>query len=106
LSQPWPGNVRELKNILERAKLLSGGVEIQPSDLALPQTMENAHHGGPFRQAKRIQVQAFEKNYLANLLRESNGNVSQAARKAGLARRNFQLLLKKYQLKPNSFRDQ
>jgi DNA-binding NtrC family response regulator len=105
LSQPWPGNVRELKNILERAKLLAGGVEIQPSDLALPQATENGHHGGLFRQAKRLQVQVFEKNYLANLLRESNGNVSQAARKSGLARRNFQLLLKKYQITPNSFRN-
>jgi DNA-binding NtrC family response regulator len=105
LSQPWPGNVRELKNILERAKLLTGGLEIQPSDLALPQTTEITPHGGPFREAKRLQVQAFEKNYLANLLRESSGNVSHAARKSGLARRNFQLLLKKYQLRPNFFRN-
>jgi DNA-binding NtrC family response regulator len=103
VSQPWPGNVRELKNHLERAKLLAGGAEIQPSDLALP-SAENQAQGGAFRQAKRVQVQAFEKNYLANLLRESGGNVSHAARSSGLARRNFQLLLKKYKLKPDAFR--
>jgi len=104
LSQRWPGNVRELKNQLERAKLLAAGSEIQPSDLALPQTAENNGPRGPFRQAKQAQVRSFEKNYLANLLRESKGNVSQAARSSGLARRNFQLLLKKYKLKPNAFR--
>ena len=105
LAKSWPGNIRELKNHLERAKLLAGGSEIKPSDMALLQTTENEGPGGPFREAKRSHVQTFEKNYLANLLRESRGNVSQAARSSGLARRNFQLLLKKYKLKPNSFRD-
>ncbi|MCG6866994.1 MAG: sigma-54 dependent transcriptional regulator [Thiogranum sp.] len=34
----FPGNVRELENILERALTLSDGREIQPDDLALPET--------------------------------------------------------------------
>ena len=34
---PFPGNVRELENILERAVALSGGADLQVSDLMLPQ---------------------------------------------------------------------
>ena len=30
---PWPGNVRELDNIMQRALILLGGVQIQPDDL-------------------------------------------------------------------------
>ncbi len=104
ISQSWPGNVRELKNILERAALMSSGFEIGPQDMALPQSSEKYQPEGPFREAKRLQVQAFEKNYLVQLLKKSQGNVSDAARQAGLARRNFQLLLKKYRLKADFFR--
>jgi DNA-binding NtrC family response regulator len=104
LSRQWPGNVRELKNHLERARLLTGGSEIQLSDLAIPSLIESPGPGGSFRESKKSHVQAFEKKYLADLLRESKGNVSLAARSSGLARRNFQLLLKKYKLKPTSYR--
>ena len=37
----FPGNVRELENVLHRAVALSGGVVIEPSDIALPVTAEH-----------------------------------------------------------------
>ncbi|RUT34717.1 sigma-54-dependent Fis family transcriptional regulator [Arsenicitalea aurantiaca] len=36
LAAPWPGNVRELENTLHRAVLLSGGEEIGPEAIAMP----------------------------------------------------------------------
>jgi DNA-binding NtrC family response regulator len=36
LAAPWPGNVRELENTLHRAVLLSGGEEIGPDAIAMP----------------------------------------------------------------------
>jgi len=36
VSAPWPGNVRELENTLHRAVLLSGGEEIGPDAILLP----------------------------------------------------------------------
>lgn len=35
---PWPGNVRELRNVLERAAVLGGDREINPTDLRLPKS--------------------------------------------------------------------
>jgi DNA-binding NtrC family response regulator len=36
LQAPWPGNVRELENTLHRAVLLSGGEEIGPEAISMP----------------------------------------------------------------------
>lgn len=104
MAQKWPGNIRELKNVLERTVLLSGSGEISRDDLAAPDAQEVLEAGSDFRQTKRRHVELFEKNYLMALLRECEGNISKAAIKAGLARRNFQSLIKKHKLKSNSYR--
>jgi two-component system response regulator AtoC len=104
VSHSWPGNVRELKNTLERAVLLAEGGEIDAQDLFLPLRPNGFTVAGNFREAKRVHLQAFEKQYLSQLLSRTSGNVSKAALEAGLARRNFQNLLKKYHLKPSAFK--
>ena len=63
----WRGNVRELRNVIERAAVLASGLEITPADLALdggsypPTTATNIAIGVPFRDAKRITVESFER---------------------------------------------
>lgn len=104
MAQKWPGNIRELKNVLERAVLLTDQSEISREDLTAPALEEPLDAGGIFRQAKRRHVEMFEKNYIMTLLKECNGNISKAALKAGLARRNFQSLIKKYKLKSENYR--
>lgn len=37
ISYNWPGNVRELENVIKRAVILSSGIEIDLSDLSLPE---------------------------------------------------------------------
>jgi two-component system response regulator AtoC len=99
LAHPWPGNVRELRNVLERAVLLSKGDEVGPADLYLDSSSSVPMRAGPFMQAKRGVVEAFEKDFVRRTLDESAGNVSHAARAAGMDRKNFQILMKKHGLK-------
>ena len=106
LKHRWPGNVRELRNVLERASLLSRGATIQSSDVAVAAEVQGQGSlpQGSFMQAKHAVLDGFERDYLRRLLKDSVGNVSEAARQAGLDRKNLQVLLKKHQLQPASFK--
>jgi len=98
----WPGNVRELENAMERALLLTQEGVVTPDELN-PQIAE-AHHRLspeirtlshlPYAEAKQSAVHTFERRYLGALMRKSSGNVSEAARAAGMDRSNFRRLLR------------
>ncbi len=100
LAHDWPGNVRELRNALERAVVLARGEELGPEDFLLDVPGAQSAHSGPFMGAKKEVLAAFEKAYVRRALDESGGNVSLAARRAGLDRKNFQVLMKKHGQKP------
>ena len=97
----WPGNVRELRNFVDRALILRDpappgvdAVEASPvagtgkSELELP-----------FRHAKERVIADFERRYLTALLAAAQGNVSRAARKAGMDRMNLHRLVQRYGLR-------
>ncbi len=102
----WPGNVRELENAMERAVVLARGPEIVAGDL--PPGLGAGHRGSdvdpaslshlPLAEAKKLATGAFERRYLANLLRRTLGNITRAAKAAGVDRSNFRRLLKEYGL--------
>ena len=100
----WPGNVRELESAIERAIVLARGTEIErgdlPPGLGNIQTETDADVASlshlPLLEAKRLAVVAFERRYLANVLRREQGNVTRAAVAAGVDRSNFRRLLKEY----------
>jgi DNA-binding NtrC family response regulator len=99
--QPWRGNVRELENVIERLVALSdsdwiGSSELPPEYMQSPQFnfLENAPFL-PYAEAKNL----FEKEYIANLLRRANGNISKAAKLADMPRQNLHLKIKKHCLK-------
>lgn len=50
----------------------------------------------PYQDAKYRADEAFHREYLAGLLRAAGGNISEAARRAGLDRSNFRRVLKRY----------
>jgi transcriptional regulator with GAF, ATPase, and Fis domain len=56
------------------------------------------HAAQKLRMLKREMIRSFEYDYLSRLMRETGGNVTQAARIAGKDRRDFGKLLKKYEL--------
>ncbi len=109
----WDGNVRELRNVVERALSLrsEGGGQASATDIlghrvesdvvsSIPPTA-HAHAGMldmPFKEAKGQLVEAFERDYLEQLLTKHRGNVSQAAAEAGIDRNYIHRLVKKYSL--------
>jgi DNA-binding NtrC family response regulator len=101
----WPGNVRELECVIQGAMLLSSSPVLRPEeiDLPLPYTSGDSERSS-LREAKIRAIEGFERGYLASLLAEHRGNVTQAAKTAGKQRRTFQRLLRKYSLDRHSFR--
>jgi two-component system nitrogen regulation response regulator GlnG len=95
----WPGNVRELRNVVERAVKLGTppSVPSNPQDLPADAASKDAADL-PFKEAKDRLVVAFERDYLTDLMRRCDNNVSQAAREAGIARVYLHRLLQKHGL--------
>jgi two-component system, NtrC family, response regulator len=93
----WPGNVRELENVIERATLLATGQDVTvadlPPELHAGVEVERAAPSGKSLSAAR---EDFERYFILDCLRRHNGNVSRAAREAGLHRQNFYQKLHKY----------
>jgi DNA-binding NtrC family response regulator len=52
----------------------------------------------PFKDAKQQVVEAFEKEYLVELLKTNNFNLSKASREAKIDRKHLRNLLKKYDI--------
>lgn len=110
LMHSWPGNVRELQNVIERLVSLSTGPEITIMDLPdgfvrMEPGSGNGSHptviaDRPFHEAKAEAIASFEKAYLQDLLRRTGGNISRAARSAGVDRKTIHRMLTKYEVEP------
>jgi DNA-binding NtrC family response regulator len=102
--QQWPGNVRELENAIEYAVVFCREDTIVPQDLPFARAAgsipsDASPNAGsqvlsalldlPYREAKQQAVARFETAYFSALLDRAGGNVSEAARQAGLDRSNF-----------------
>ncbi|HDH53080.1 MAG TPA: sigma-54-dependent Fis family transcriptional regulator, partial [Nitrospirae bacterium] len=95
----WPGNVRELENIIEFAMVMTRK-DIITEDLILQTKAIFPEQVKSLKEAR----DAFEKNYLINILELSRGNISRAAGMAGKYRADFYNLLKKHNLRPEDFK--
>ena len=114
----WPGNVRELEHAVEHAFVLAQGERIEVGDL--PRMAQGAKLGDeapssrrasdgepspasarldlfalPYAEAKRRAMDAFDDGYVREVLHRAAGNLSAAARHAGLDRSNFRRIVKR-----------
>jgi len=99
----WPGNVRELYNVIQRAFIFSQGRQIQLRDICdLPVLNASSKlSSDSFRDARARALEAFERAYIEEKLRETRGNITQASRLAKKDRRAFGRLMKRHNIRPN-----
>jgi DNA-binding NtrC family response regulator len=109
----WPGNVRELQNVIERACALADGEAITHADL--PEHVVHGTRAGerssgmpvdaraataatdlPLKDAKEQWMGVLEASYLRELLDRHGGNITAAAKAAGIDRKTFHRLVTKH----------
>jgi transcriptional regulator with GAF, ATPase, and Fis domain len=99
----FPGNVRELENKVHQSMVIAAGPLIEEHDIVLPARAPGAPSGHvdvtrPFRDLKQEVIDAFERDYLTELLRVHRGNLAQAARAASMDRKNLWALVERHGL--------
>ncbi len=111
-ARPWKGNVRELQNVIEHAVVLARpGEPIEPEDIP---EFENGQDGmlpaelsgvgvsmfasGGYHEARERVLARFEREYLGWVLQHAEGNMSEAARVAGVDRTTLYRLMSKHGL--------
>ena len=113
-SRPWKGNVRELQNVIEHAIVLAEGRDvIDAVDLpmfdARPSThfpLQGSYLGegtalAGYHETRDRVINRFERDYLTWILQETEGNVSEAARIAGVNRATLYRMLERHGLTKN-----
>ncbi len=115
MKHDWPGNVRELRNVIERAVLLAEAPDsedslrrtpkaptAEPSITVTPSQTATSTDASmtvpvdvtvPFKHAKQNVISEFEKRYISRLLAQHDGNISAAARAAGIDRMSIHKML-------------
>jgi formate hydrogenlyase transcriptional activator len=97
---PWPGNVRELENLVQRAVILSPGVELTlpPAALEAPSPPSRTPNEGSDT------LEGLERTHIMRVLAETNGIMGGsrgAAARLGLKRTTLQSRLKRLGLAPS-----
>jgi len=107
----WPGNVRELENVVERALAVSDGPRIELE--ALPEEVSSALRPRAtrgtethltYREVLALARDRASREYLISLMRELHGNVTEAARRAGIERESLHRLLRRYAVRSEDFK--
>lgn len=90
----WPGNVRELQHSLERAIIMSDSDTLQLDDFLLSTRSEKVAE----IEIDTYNLEEVEKNIIVKVLKQNQGNVTQAASILGLTRTSLYRRMEKYGL--------
>jgi len=108
----YPGNVRELENIIERGVIFCRTETLITEDLFLDRersdelgTFPASLSQLPFKDAKDQMIAIFHRQYIDQLLRDNDGNVSRAAQKAGIQRQYLHRLMKEAGIQTDDYKD-
>jgi DNA-binding NtrC family response regulator len=105
---PWRGNVRELRNVIEHLVVMAApGMEVRAADIVfIDQEAAGGTNGGPsfgaelmkldYHNARDWVLAKFEVQYLTHVVQASGGNISDAARMAGVDRTTLYRLMDKH----------
>jgi Nif-specific regulatory protein len=98
----WPGNVRELENCIERAVILCNEGAIH--SYHLPATLQTGNHSKTLPQSLEKAVAGLEKEILMDALKNTRGNIKQAARLIQITVRKFSYKAARYGINYRNFR--
>ncbi|HUA58338.1 MAG TPA: sigma-54 dependent transcriptional regulator [Verrucomicrobiae bacterium] len=91
MKHDWPGNVRELENAVERALVVGRGPEIRPSDFSFQFQATEPRGGQTLDDVERVHIE--------RVLRETQHNLSRAARILDIDRTTLYNKLRRYGLR-------
>ena len=104
---PWRGNVRELRNVIEHLVVMAApGMAVRGADIVFIDEEAAQSNGGPsfgaelmildYHNARDRVLAKFEREYLTHVVQASGGNISDAARMAGVDRTTLYRLMDKH----------
>ena len=109
LEYNYPGNVRELENIIHRAVVYCKDNLLRP--IHLPKNTFKKYdlnkkliNKKDFKSEKQKVIEAFEREYLRECLKDTKGNISKSAQIAGIQYVSFYNKIKKYGIEPYKFK--
>ena len=91
---PWPGNVRELQHAIERAIIMADANILEPDDFILSTQPAKV---GEF-ELSTFNLDDVEKQIIVKVLKQYQGNISQAAQELGITRTSLYRRMEKYDL--------
>ncbi|HEY8077750.1 MAG TPA: sigma-54 dependent transcriptional regulator [Labilithrix sp.] len=113
----WPGNIRELENVMERAVLFCDGQKLRVDDLpgelrgpggGLPPSSEpppgdvSLPAEGGLKEHVKVAMSRLERDLVSRALKQTNNNVTHAARLLKISRKGLQLKMKELGLREPS----
>lgn len=110
IAYSWPGNVRQLENVIERAIVMAEGDTITTDHLPFAVRSEIAHPDTPIpkssdelkeikKKLRESSVESIEKSFILDALTRNDWNITRSAKDVGMQRPNFQVLMKKYNIR-------
>jgi two-component system response regulator HydG len=90
----WPGNVRELQHAIERAIIMSDTDALEEDDFLLSAPIQKVTD----LDLNTYNLEEIEKNIIHKVLKQYQGNITQAATELGLTRTSLYRRMEKYDL--------
>jgi DNA-binding NtrC family response regulator len=88
----WPGNVRELQHAIERAIIMTETPSLEPDDFVL----STPHKKSGDLEFDTYNLDEIEKRVIEKVMKQNQGNISQAAQELGLTRTSLYRRMEKY----------
>lgn len=107
----WEGNIREMENVIIRGILYSSSDSITLSDAGFKnnhyrssQQVGNTPSFASYKEAKENALHEFNHQYIGEILKSNNGNITRAAKQIGLERQALQQIMKRFDIKADEFK--
>lgn len=95
----WPGNVRQLQNEIQRAVLMADGAVIDVHDLGFSEAPAAGNLPEPDQMATDLTLlEGLERNTIIQMLRDTNGNKLETAKRLGIGRQTLYNKIKQYNI--------